>query len=49
MQRFGGLLDLNPHLHMLVADGVFDAAKMGSAPSLWHRGRRDDLRAVIAR
>ncbi len=51
VQRFGGSLNLNPHLHMLVADGVFGCREDGSAPEFVATAAptRDDLRAVIAR
>ena len=32
VQRFGGALNLNPHLHVLVTDGVFLCAEDGSTP-----------------
>jgi hypothetical protein len=32
VQRFGGALNLNPHLHVLVADGVFLCPEDGRAP-----------------
>ncbi|MBK6529602.1 MAG: transposase [Deltaproteobacteria bacterium] len=51
VQRFGGSLNLNPHLHMLVADGVFGCRDDGSTPVFVAAAAptRDDLRAVIAR
>jgi hypothetical protein len=33
VQRFGSALNLNPHLHVLVADGVFLCREDGSTPS----------------
>ena len=49
--RCGGSLDLNPHLHVLVADGVFACREDGSAPEFiaTPTPTRDDLREVIAR
>ena len=32
VQRFGGALNLNPHLHVLVADGAFVCPEDGRAP-----------------
>ena len=51
VQRFGGSLNLNPHLHMLVADGVFACRDDGSSPTFLATAAptRDDLRGVIAR
>jgi hypothetical protein len=51
VQRFGGSLNLNPHLHMLVADGVFACLVDGSAPRFVATAAptRDELRGVIAR
>ncbi len=51
VQRFGGSLNLNPHLHMLVADGVFACREDGSSPDFMAvlAPTRDDLRRVIAR
>ena len=51
VQRFGGSLNLNPHLHMLVADGVFACRDDGTAPVFVETAAptRGDLRAVIAR
>ena len=51
IQRFGGSLNLNPHIHMLVADGVFACRDDGSTPTFVATAAptRDDLRAVIER
>ena len=51
VQRFGGSLNLNPHLHMLVADGVFACRNDGSSPEFVATAAptRDELRGVIAR
>ena len=51
VQRFGGSLNLNPHLHVLVADGVFVCRDDGSTPAFVATAAptRDDLRSVIAR
>jgi len=51
VQRFGGSLNLNPHLHMLVADGVFACREDGSSPEFVATvaPTRDDLRGVITR
>jgi len=51
VQRFGGSLNLNPHLHMLVADGVFACRDDGSTPDFVATAAptRDDLRSVIER
>jgi hypothetical protein len=51
VQRFGGSLNLNPHLHMLVADGVSACRDDGSSPTFLATAAptRDDLRGVIAR
>jgi len=51
VQRFGGSLNLNPHLHMLVADGVFVCREDGSTPDFVATAAptRDDLRSVIER
>jgi hypothetical protein len=51
MQRFGGSLNLNPHLHMLVADGVFLCLEDGSTPRFVATAapKRDELRGVIGR
>lgn len=47
----GTALDLNPHLHVLVADGVFACREDGSSPEFvaTRAPARDDLRGVIAR
>lgn len=51
VQRFGGSLNLNPHLHMLVADGAFACSEDGSSPRFVATAAptRDELREVIAR
>nr|MBK7070552.1 transposase [Deltaproteobacteria bacterium] len=51
VQRFGGSLNLNPHLHVLVADGVFVCREDGSSPEFMATPAptSDDLRGVIAR
>ena len=51
VQRFGGSLNLNPHLHMLVADGVFACREDGSTPTFVSTAAptRAGLRGVIAR
>ncbi len=51
VQRFGGSLNLNPHLHMLVADGVFVCRGDGSSPEFVAivAPTRNELRGVIAR
>ncbi len=51
VQRFGGSLNLNPHLHMLVADGVFACRDDGSTPDFVATAAptRDDLRSVVER
>jgi len=51
VQRFGGSLNLNPHLHVLVADGVFVCREDGSSPEFMATPAPtcEDLRGVIAR
>ena len=51
VRRFGGSLNLNPHLHVLVADGVFVCREDGSSPEFMAMPAptREDLRGVIAR
>ncbi|MDB4930128.1 MAG: GTPase and related small protein [Myxococcaceae bacterium] len=51
VQRFGGSLNLNPHLHMLVADGAFACSEDGSSPRFVATAAptRDELREVTAR
>nr|MBK7063943.1 transposase zinc-binding domain-containing protein [Deltaproteobacteria bacterium] len=51
VQRWGGSLNLNPHLHVLVADGVFACREDGTSPTFVAIAAptRYDLRGVIAR
>ena len=48
IQRFGGALNLNVHLHALVIDGVFARAGEGLAFHPSGRLTRDDAAAVVA-
>ena len=48
IQRFGGALNLNVHLHALVIDGVFAHAGEGLAFHPSGRLTRDDAAAVVA-
>jgi len=47
IQRFGSALNLNPHFHMLLLDGVY---RFGSRKARFHRARRatsDDLAQLL--
>jgi hypothetical protein len=48
IQRFGGALKLNVHIHALVIDGVFAAKGEGVSFHAAGRLRRDDVGAVVA-
>ena len=51
VQRFGGSLNLNPHLHVLVVDGVFHCTDDGASPRFVETPAptRGELRAVLER
>jgi hypothetical protein len=48
IQRFGGALNLNVHLHALVLDGVFAMAGSGIAFHPMRRLTREDVAGVVA-
>ena len=48
IQRFGGALNLNVHLHALVLDGVFAVEGSGVAFHATRRLTREDVAAVVA-
>ena len=47
IQRFGGALNLNVHLHALVLDGVFAVERSGVAFHPMRPLTREDVAAVV--